>query len=77
MSGAATAQWDIPNHQMELTKKQARLLKCPDNSIAMMMRCLMQVGLVFLITLLEMFEILKMFRLFFIQMNIFSLEKRG
>lgn len=43
MSGAATAQWTIPKHQLNLTKKQARILNCPDHSISQMMKCLKQV----------------------------------
>lgn len=42
MSGSATAQWDIPQHQMELAKKQAQLLGCADNSVKQILQCLKQ-----------------------------------
>lgn len=61
MSGAATAQWDIPKHQLDLTKKQARLLNCPDHSIAMMMKCLKQVDSLFYIHKIENIEICSIF----------------
>lgn len=47
MSGAATAQWEIPENQLELTKNQARLLNCPDHDIKRMLMCLKQVQLPF------------------------------
>lgn len=43
MSGAATAQWDIETNQLDLVKKQAQLLRCPDNNISDMLKCLKQV----------------------------------
>lgn len=43
MSGAATAQWKIPTHQMDLFEKQAKILNCDDESIDKVMRCLKQV----------------------------------
>lgn len=43
MSGAATAQWEVAPHQLDVAKKQARLLHCPDNHIPDMLICLKQV----------------------------------
>lgn len=44
MSGAATAQWDIPESQIDLAKKQARILGCADYSIEQVINCLKQVN---------------------------------
>lgn len=43
MSGSAAAQWDTPKHQLDLAKKQARLLNCPNDDVKEMMKCLKQV----------------------------------
>lgn len=43
MSGSATSQWEIPSEQMDLAKKQTRLLNCSDESIESMMDCLKKV----------------------------------
>lgn len=43
MSGAATAQWKIPNEQFDLAKRQARVLGCSDESVAKIMDCLKKV----------------------------------
>lgn len=43
MSGAATAQWRIPKHQLEIAERQAKILKCPIDSIDSMMACLKSV----------------------------------
>lgn len=43
MSGAATAQWKIPGHQIDLAKKQARAVNCPETPIHYMMDCLRHV----------------------------------
>lgn len=45
MSGSATSQWTIPNEQLDLAKKQARLLKCPNGSIGEIMDCFKTVSL--------------------------------
>ncbi|XP_035786941.1 esterase FE4-like [Anopheles albimanus] len=42
MSGAPTAQWDVPEHQLELAQKQAVLLGCPITTVTEMMECLRQ-----------------------------------
>lgn len=39
MSGSATAQWDIPNHQLDLAQRQARIFNCPDHSLDDIMEC--------------------------------------
>lgn len=43
MSGAATAQWEIPTEQLEIAKRQARVLGCSDQSVAEIMDCLKKV----------------------------------
>lgn len=43
MSGASTAQWKLPNDQLDLARKQARVLSCPDDNIKEMMNCLSKV----------------------------------
>lgn len=40
MSGAATAQWDLPHDQLELSKRQARALNCADDNVELIMQCL-------------------------------------
>ncbi|KAJ6649255.1 Juvenile hormone esterase [Pseudolycoriella hygida] len=40
MSGAATAQWKIPRHQLDVAERQAKILRCPIDSIDSMMSCL-------------------------------------
>ncbi|XP_055906848.1 juvenile hormone esterase [Eupeodes corollae] len=42
MSGSSTAQWKIPENQLPLAQRQARLLLCPDNKIETMIECLRQ-----------------------------------
>lgn len=44
MSGAATAQWEIPNDQIEVAKRQARVLNCTDDTAANILRCLQNVS---------------------------------
>lgn len=43
MSGSAIAQWEIPTNQLELAKRQALLLNCPDENVQNMIKCLKQV----------------------------------
>lgn len=45
MSGAATAQWKLPKHQLEIAERQAAILKCPTDSIDSMMACLKSVNI--------------------------------
>uniref|UniRef100_A0A182NP54 Carboxylic ester hydrolase n=1 Tax=Anopheles dirus TaxID=7168 RepID=A0A182NP54_9DIPT len=40
MSASPTAQWEVPNHQIELAQKQAILLGCDIKSIPVMIKCL-------------------------------------
>lgn len=40
MSGAATAQWNIPENQTEIAERQAQILHCPIGSVDKMMACL-------------------------------------
>ncbi|EDW12231.1 juvenile hormone esterase [Drosophila mojavensis] len=40
MSGAATGQWSLPEHQMDVAKKQAALLQCNTRDLKEMMLCL-------------------------------------
>ncbi|KAG4073007.1 hypothetical protein HA402_009426 [Bradysia odoriphaga] len=40
MGGAATAQWKIPKHQLEIAERQAKILDCPIDSMDAMMDCL-------------------------------------
>lgn len=44
MSGSASAQWSIPSDQLDLAKKQARLLNCSDESVKSIMECLQKVS---------------------------------
>lgn len=44
MSGAATAQWQVPREQLEVAKRQARVLGCSDESVEMIMDCLNKVS---------------------------------
>lgn len=44
MSGSAAAQWEIPSEQLDLAKKQARLLNCSDESVESIMNCLKNVS---------------------------------
>lgn len=43
MSGPVTAQFEYPYHQLDLAKKQARLLNCSDESVETIMKCLRKV----------------------------------
>ena len=43
LSGAITPQWKIGLDQLDLARKQARLVKCPDDNIDAMVNCLKQV----------------------------------
>lgn len=45
MSGAATAQWKIPQHQLGIAERQAKILQCPSESIDIMMACLKSVNI--------------------------------
>lgn len=40
MSGSAVSQWEIPSEQLDLAKRQARLLNCSDESVETIMSCL-------------------------------------
>lgn len=40
MSGAATGQWSLPLHQMDVAKKQAALLQCNTEDLGDMLHCL-------------------------------------
>lgn len=44
MSGSATGQWELPEEQMELAERQARLLMCPTNNLKEMISCLREVS---------------------------------
>lgn len=44
MSGAATGQWSLPEHQIHVAKKQAALLHCNTEDIKEMMLCLREVS---------------------------------
>lgn len=54
MSGAATAQWKLPKHQLEIAERQAKILKCPIDSIDSMMACLKSVNFSNLFYLFEL-----------------------
>lgn len=43
MSGSATGQWELPEEQLYLVQRQARLMKCPEEEIQQMMECLQAV----------------------------------
>ncbi len=45
MSGAATAQWKIPKHQLDIAERQAKILNCPIESVDLMMDCLKSVNI--------------------------------
>lgn len=45
MSGAATSQWKIPKHQLDIAERQAKILKCPTEPIDYMMACLKSVNI--------------------------------
>lgn len=40
MSGAATAQWEIPTEQMDLAKRQAKIFGCADDTAENIINCL-------------------------------------
>lgn len=40
MSGAPTGTWPISHNQLEVAKKQAKLLGCPDDTAANIIKCL-------------------------------------
>lgn len=44
MSGAATSQWDIPYDQIDIAKRQARVLNCSDETISEIISCLQNVN---------------------------------
>ena len=44
LSGAITAQWKIGDDQIDLAKKQAKLVNCPATGIEEMVDCLKKVG---------------------------------
>lgn len=43
MSGSSIAQWEIPNNQTDIAKKQASLLNCKNDTIENVMKCLRSV----------------------------------
>lgn len=45
MSGAATAQWKIPKHQLDVAERQAQILRCPIENVDIMMECLKSVNI--------------------------------
>lgn len=40
MSGSPTGVWPIPHNQLEIAKKQAKLVGCPDDSAPNIIKCL-------------------------------------
>lgn len=44
MSAASTAQWEVPYDQLELAKRQARVLNCTDDTAANIIKCLKEVN---------------------------------
>lgn len=40
MSGSALGNWPVPANQMAVAKKQARLVKCPEDTSANIVKCL-------------------------------------
>lgn len=46
MSGSVTGQYEVPPHQIDLAKREARVLGCTDESIKPMMDCLKTVRIV-------------------------------
>lgn len=40
MGGSILGNWPIENHQMHLAKKQAKLIGCPEDNSANIMKCL-------------------------------------
>lgn len=45
MSGAATSQWKLPKHQLEIAERQAKILNCPIEPMDTMMACLKSVNI--------------------------------
>lgn len=43
MSGGVTGQWEVPPHQIHLAKKQARIVKCPEEDTEAMVECLRKI----------------------------------
>lgn len=44
MSGAAMAQWEVPEHQLDLAKRQARLIDCPEGHVNELIDCFKRVS---------------------------------
>lgn len=44
MSGSATGQWELPEEQLYLAQRQAKLLNCPEVNVSQMMNCLQDVS---------------------------------
>ncbi|KAF5306937.1 hypothetical protein FQA39_LY00167 [Lamprigera yunnana] len=42
MSGSSFGNWPVPSHRMELAKKEARFLGCPDNDSSVIYKCLVK-----------------------------------
>lgn len=40
MSGSPVGVWSIPHHQLDVAKKQAKLVNCPDDTAANIIKCL-------------------------------------
>jgi len=40
MSGSSFGNWPVPNNQLDLAKKQAKLVNCPDDTPANIIKCL-------------------------------------
>lgn len=40
MSGSSLGNWPVPSNQLDLAKKQAKLVGCPDDSSANLVKCL-------------------------------------
>ncbi|CAH0564911.1 unnamed protein product [Brassicogethes aeneus] len=40
MSGSGLGNWPVPSHQLDLAKKQAKLVQCPDDTVSNIMKCL-------------------------------------
>lgn len=76
MSGSAISQWDIPSNQIDLAKKQVRLLNGNDDTIEDIMQCLNSVIINYISFPVKRNRNIH-FLLFLFQANVTDLAKSG
>lgn len=70
MSGSPLGIWPIPQNQLEVAKKQAKLVGCPDDTAANIIKCLKTKPANDLGQSLTKFKVRYLFKIWFVKLNL-------